>query len=172
MSLDTIAIFDVTSPIDPFDLLARVAKEPALAELVPRFGPLWTVDEWRAEPSATDPRVVDLLGPGGLVLRLGRRSLEVYHVLRFGSFAAAGEDQRLVRRAFRAIARLVGSERALYTHELAPTDRDPDEGVDAVITNLSATVGPPARTFAELAQAQPHRARSWYVDTFGDLAAN
>ena len=172
MSLDTIAIFDVPAPLEPIALLERLATEPALAALVPRFGASWTVTDWTVQPSESDPRVIDLLGPGGIVLRLGRRSVEVYHLLRFSTFAAAGEDHVVVRRAFRAIARIVGSRRAVYTHELAPADQDPDEGIDAVIANLTTAVGPASRTFAELAAAENYRAGCWYVDTFADLDVN
>ena len=172
MSLDTIAIFDVPTPLEPMTLLGRLSAEPALAALVPRFGLEWEVTDWSAQPSTSDPRVVDLVGPGGIVVRLGRRSVEVYHLLRFSSFAAGGADHEVVRRAFRAIARIGGSRRAVYTHELAPADRDPDEGVDAVIENLSSVVGPASQTFAELATAQNYRAGCWFVDTFADLDVN
>jgi hypothetical protein len=172
MSLDTIAFFDVAAPLEPIALLDRLATEPALAALVPRFGPKWTVTEWTVQPSHSDPRVVDLIGPGGIVLRLGQRSVEVYHLLRFSHFAAEGEDHVLVRRAFRAIARIVGSRRAVYTHELAKADREPDEGIDEVIANLSSAAGPASRTFAALAKAENYRAGSWYIDTFADLDAN
>ncbi len=172
MSLDTIAIFDVPIPLEPASLLHRLSAEPALAALVPRFGPEWEVTEWSAQPSTSDPRIVDLVGPGGLVLRLGRRSVEVYQLLPFSSFAAGGEDHEIVRRAFRAIARIVGSRRAVYTHELAATDRDPDEGTEHVIANLTTAAGPASKTFAELASAQNYRAGSWYVDTFPELEVN
>ncbi len=172
MSLDTIAIFDVPTPVEPISLLDRLATDPALTALVPRFASNWTVTDWTLQPSESDPRVIDLIGPGGIVLRLGRRSLEVYHMLPFSSFAAAGEEHGLVRRAFRAIARMIGSRRAVYTHELAPADRDPDEGVDEVIANLTSAVGPASTTFAELATAQNYRAGSWYVETFADLDVN
>jgi len=172
MSLDTIAIFDVPTPLEPIALLERLATEPALAALVPRFGPQWTVTDWTVQPSSSDPRVIDLVGPGGIVLRLGRRSVEVYHLLGFAAFAAGGEDHVVVRRAFRAIARIVGSSRAVYTHELAPADQDPDEGTEEVIANLRTSAGPASRTFAELAKAKNYRAGCWYVDTFADLDAN
>ena len=172
MSLDTIAIFDVPIPLEPTTLVGRLSADPALAALVDRFGGEWEVSEWSVQPSTSDSRVVDLVGPGGIVLRLGRRSVEVYHLLRFSAFAAGGEDHDVVRRAFRAIARIVGSRRAVYTHELAPADRDPDEGVEVVIANLTTAVGPASTTFAELAGAQNYRAGSWYVDTFPELDVN
>jgi hypothetical protein len=172
MSLDTIAIFDVATPLEPLALLGRLSAEPALAALVPRFGAEWEVTDWSAQPSTSDPRVVDLVGPGGIVLRLGRRSVEVYHLLRFTSFAAGGEDHEVVRRAFRAIARIVGSRRAVYTHELAAADRDPDEGTDHVIANLTTAAGPASQSFSELARAQNYRAGSWYIDTFPELDMN
>jgi hypothetical protein len=172
VSQDTIAILDVPKPLDPLALLERLAVEPALTALVPRFGPQWTPTEWAAQASASDPRVIDLIGPGGIVLRLGKRSVEVYHLLAFRSFAAVGADHRLVRRAFRAVARLVGSKRAIYTHELAPTDRDPETGTEEVMANLSSVAGAPSTTFADLARAEPYRAGSWFVDTFADLDAN
>lgn len=172
MSQDTIAILDVATPLEPIALLDRLAAEPALEALVDRYGADWTVTDWTVQPSASDPRVIDLLGPGGIVLRLGRRSVEVYHLVRFSAFAGDEAERRVVRRAFRAIARLVGSKRAVYTHELANTDRDPDEGIDTVIANLTEHAGPAAKTFDELAQAVPYRAGSWYLDSFADLDAN
>jgi hypothetical protein len=169
---DTIAILDVAAVQHPLELLDRLSADPAVTALVDRFGSEWTVTEWTLQPSATDPRVIDILGPGGLVLRLGKRCVEVYHVVAFASFAAGGDDHRLVRRAFRAIARIVGSKRAVYTHELANTDRDPEMGTEDVIANLTSAAGPPAATFADLARAEPYRAGSWYVDGFEDLDAN
>jgi hypothetical protein len=70
------------------------------------------------------------------------------------------------------VARLVGSKRAIYTHELANTDRDPETGTEEVIANLRENAGAPSTTFADLARAEPYRAGSWYVDTFADLDAN
>lgn len=172
MSQDTIAILDVPNVIHPLELLDRLSEDPSVAALVDRFGGEWTITEWTLQPSASDPRVVDILGPGGIVLRLGKRCVEVYHLVSFRTFAEAGEDHRLVRRAFRAVARLVGSRRAVYTHELANTDRDPETGTEEVIASLTSHAGAPATTFADLARAEPYRAGSWYVDTFADLDAN
>jgi hypothetical protein len=172
VSQDTIAILDVATVQHPLELLDRLSVDPAIVALVDRFGAEWTVTEWTLQPSASDARVVDILGPGGIVLRLGKRCVEVYHLIPFRSFAEAGDDHRLVRRAFRAVARVVGSKRAIYTHELANTDRDPEAGTDEVVASLTANAGAPAETFAELARAEPYRARSWYVDTFADLDAN
>jgi hypothetical protein len=172
LSQDTIAILDVPNVVHPLELLDRLSTDSALAALVDRFGADWTVTEWTLQPSATDPRVVDLLGPGGIVLRVGKRCVEVYHLVSFRTFAEGGDDHRLVRRAFRAIARLVGSRRAVYTHELANTDRDPETGTEEVIASLTSNAGPPAKTLADLARAEPYREGSWYVDTFADLDAN
>jgi hypothetical protein len=172
LSQDTIAILDVATPQHPLELLDRLSTDPALTALVDRFGADWTVSEWTLQPSATDSRVIDILGPGGVVLRVGKRCVEVYHLISFRAFADSGDDHRLVRRAFRAIARLVGSKRAVYTHELANTDRDPETGTEEVIASLTANAGPPATTLADLARAEPYRAGSWYVDTFADLDAN
>lgn len=172
MSQDTIAIFDVATPQEPNALAARLASEPALAALVPRYGAAWEATAWSVAPSASDDRVLDVIGPGGVVLRLGRRSVEVYHLLPFKRFAGEESERRVLRRMFRTVARLVGSKRAVYTHELAHTDRDPDAGTEEVIKNLADAVGPAASTFEELAGASPYRARSWYVDDFADLDAN
>ena len=169
---DTIAILDVAQIQHPLELLDKLSEDPAIAALVDRFGADWTVTEWTLQPSASDPRVVDILGPGGIVLRLGKRCVEVYHLISFRSFAEAGDDHRLVRRAFRAIARLVGSRRAVYTHELANTDRDPETGTEEVIASLTSSAGAPANSFADLARSEPYKAASWYVDTFADLDAN
>lgn len=172
MSQDTIAILDVVTPVHPLELLDRLSEDASLAALVDRFGADWTVNEWTLQPSASDSRVVDILGPGGIVLRLGKRCVEVYHLISFRKFADGGDDHRLVLRAFRAIARLVGSKRAVYTHELANTDRDPEAGTEEVILALTAAAGAPSNSFADLAQAEPYRAGSWYVDTFTNLVAN
>ena len=172
MSQDTIAILDVVQVQHPLELMDRLSIDPAITALVDEFGADWTVTEWTLQPSASDPRVIDILGPGGIVLRLGKRCVEVYHLIAFRTFAEAGEAHRLVRRAFRAVARLVGSKRAVYTHELANTDRDPEAGTEEVIAALTAAAGPAAKTFADLARAEPYREGSWYVDTFADLDAN
>ena len=172
MSQDTIAILDVAQVQHPLELMDRLSTDPAIGALAERFGGDWTITEWTLQPSASDPRVLDILGPGGIVLRLGKRCVEVYHLIDFRSFAAAGDDHRLVRRAFRAVARLVGSKRAVYTHELANTDRDPEAGTEEVIASLTSAAGAPSTTFADLARAEPYRAGSWYVDTFADLDAN
>lgn len=172
MSQDTIAILDVVQVQHPLELMDRLSIDPAITALVDEFGADWTVTEWTLQPSASDPRVIDILGPGGILLRLGKRCVEVYHLIDFRTFAEAGERHRLVRRAFRAIARLVGSKRAVYTHELANTDRDPEAGTEEVIAALTSSAGPPATTFADLSRAEPYRAGSWYVDTFADLDAN
>ena len=169
MNLDTLAILDVAAPAEPEDLVRRLEASPALSALVPRFGPEWEPKGWSVEPSSVHAGGLDVVGPGGIVLRLGRRSVEVYHVLTWKRFVSDPEDRRLVRRAVRAVARLVGSKRAVWTHELAATDREPEEGTEEVTANLSAAVGPPSTSFDELASATPHRAGSWLVDTFEDL---
>ena len=172
MSLDTIAIFDVATPLEPVALVDRLAVEPTLIALADRYGADWKAKEWSIEPSSVHERGLDLVGPGGIVLRLGARSVEVYHLVAFRTFAGDLEHRRPLLRAFRAIARIVGSKRAVYTHELAATDRDPDQGTDVVIESLEVAVGPPATSFVELAVHEDYGPRSWYVDTFHDLDRN
>jgi len=172
VSLDTIAIFDVAAPVEPTTLVERLAVAPSITALEPRFGPMWEPTSWSIEPSSTHAASLDIVGPGGLVLRLGRKSLEVYHVCPFVTFARDDDDRSLLRRAFRTIARLVGAKHAVYTHELAASDRDPELGTAEVMESLEANVGPRAVTFAALAEAKPHRPGSWLVDTFEDLDVN
>jgi hypothetical protein len=172
VSLDTIAIFDVATPLEPQSVLERVAVEPAVVALVERYGAQWEASMWTLQPSSVHARGVDIIGPGGIVLRLGSRSVEVYHLVELRAFAGDLEHRRALRRAFRAIARIVGSKRAVYTHELAATDRDPDLGTDEVIANLQTAAGPPAKSFIELATAAHYGPKSWYIETFPDFDAN
>jgi hypothetical protein len=172
MSLDTIAILDVATPLEPIALIERLAAEPSLSALVDRYGARWTPKEWSVEPSSVHRHAVDLIGPGGIVLRLGSRSVEVYHLVPFRTFAGEIDDRRPLRRAFRAIAQIVGSTRAVYTHELAAADREPDEGTEEVIANLTAAVGAPSTSFVDLAMSKDYGPGSWYVDAFADLDAS
>jgi hypothetical protein len=66
----------------------------------------------------------------------------------------------------------VGSTRAVYTHELAAADREPDEGTEEVIANLTAAVGAPSTSFVDLAMSKDYGPGSWYVDAFADLDAS
>ena len=70
MSQDTIAILDVVQVQHPLELMDRLSIDPAITALVDEFGADWTVTEWTLQPSASDPRVIDILGPCGILLRL------------------------------------------------------------------------------------------------------
>ena len=61
------------------------------------------------------------------------------------------------------MANIVGSDRAIYTHELMPY-----EGQDLVQIekNLREKIGPPAATFAELDAAEYFGPRSWYIERY------
>jgi hypothetical protein len=65
------------------------------------------------------------------------------------------------------VAGLVGSRRAIYTHELMPYGGA--DGLMQIEVILRANVGPPAETFEELHAAEYFGPRAWYVDTFTDL---
>src|SRR5688572_32403871 len=56
MSLDTIAIFDVATPLEPVSLVERLAVEPAIVALADRYGAQWNATEWSLEPSQVHER--------------------------------------------------------------------------------------------------------------------
>jgi hypothetical protein len=69
-----------------------------------------------------------------------------------------------LRKVCEVVAELVGSERAIYTHELMPYGGN--DGLAHIESDLRARIGPPAETFDELHAAEYFGPRAWYIETF------
>jgi hypothetical protein len=167
VSLDLIVIMDRRPSVDADTLAAYLRTLPApIPGVIERYGKLWRPTEWTVGTSGVDglPTVV---GPGGFSIAIRARAVKMYHVIRFGTFTSDPDARDLLRRTCKTIAGFIDSPRALYTHELMPT-----EGADleSVAASLRANVGPPSVTFEALRAAEDFGPGAWYVDNFADLA--
>jgi hypothetical protein len=84
----------------------------------------------------------------------------------FSTFAGVPDQRHAFRRACFDLAKVVGSSRAIFTHEMMPT---PGEGLDQVEAGLRSQIGAAAASFEELLVAQPYGRGAWYIDNFDDL---
>ncbi|HEX6737228.1 MAG TPA: hypothetical protein VF310_03040 [Vicinamibacteria bacterium] len=169
MSTDFIALFDINiGGVTPEWLLARVEERPAAFEsFVERYGHTFRTKRWTIEPPYPPLEAPSLYGPGGFALRVHGRTLEMWHGIRFSMFTGDAWHRETLRRISRAIAELVGSERVIYTHELAPYGDD--DGLACIEAGLRSRIGPPATTFEELHASEYFGPRSWYIETFSDV---
>ncbi|HZS07277.1 MAG TPA: hypothetical protein VFD58_20740 [Blastocatellia bacterium] len=167
MSTDFIALFDIApGVVTPEWLLAKLAANPVFAVgLVERYRDRWKPKAWATETAPVTGSPI-LWGPGGFALRFASGTLDLYHMMPFHTFAGDPASRDALRLACLEIAELVGSSRALYTHELMPHE---GEGLDEIERWLRAQIGPPALTFEELQEADYFGPRAWYIDSFADL---
>lgn len=143
-----------------------LAEEPAgVREVVATYR-----DSWRGEVKAwelDEAKRRQIVGPGGFGFYVRERTLCFEHCLYFFKGFATDEGRRTqLRRACLAIATLVGSPRAIYTHELLPRG---GEDLDEIEAGIRAEFGAPSATFAELAVAHDYEPGCWYIDDFADL---
>ena len=85
----------------------------------------------------------------------------------FDTFACNAEYRAPLRRFWHSLAGILGSPKAIYTHELMPY-------YDATTINeaeelLRTRIGPPASGFDELCRAELYGPRAWYIDDFADF---
>lgn len=166
MSTDFIALFDVAvEGVAAEWLLARVEERPAVfAPFVEKYGRFFRAEKWAVAAGYRGP---ELVGPGGFALQAVGRTLELWHGIRFDLFTGDAWHRETLRRICFACAGLVGSERAIYTHELMPYAED--DGLANIESGLRTRIGPPAGTFGELHAAEYFGPKAWYIDTFADL---
>ena len=167
MSTDFIALLDVSVElVSPDWLLPRVIERQAVfTEFVERYGGHFRAKAWAVESvGAGSP---ELVGPGGFAMVRQGHTLELWHGIRFSMFTGDAWHRGVLRQVCRVLADLVGSERAIYTHELMPYSDD--DGLARIEAGLRARIGPPADTFAELHAAEYFEPRAWYIDTFADM---
>ncbi|HEX6189657.1 MAG TPA: hypothetical protein VFZ40_16390 [Pyrinomonadaceae bacterium] len=167
MSTDFIALFDVSlEEINADWLVAKLSADPSFgAEVVDHFRDLWETKRWTLDSSPTT-RQSRLLGPGGFAVDVRPQMIELYHMIPFRIFVSDVALRKALRNACLSIADLVGSTRAIYTHELMPYK---GQGLIEIERNLRTKIGLPATTFEELHEAEYYGPRAWYVDTFEDL---
>jgi hypothetical protein len=166
MSLDTEALLDLsTEGASPESLLQWLLAHPAFAsELVGEYGHHWTPEAWAIDANPSGSPCV--IGPGGFAISFTPRTLRVWHMMPFSTFAGAPAQRHAFRRACFDLAKVVGSSRAIFTHEMMPT---PGEGLDQIEAGLRSQIGTAAASFEELLAAEPYSRGAWYVDNFDDL---
>ena len=94
------------------------------------------------------------------------QTMEVYHMMPFSVFGGDASKRSELRKVCFELAGMVGSDRAIYTHELMPYGSG---GLVQIETSLREKIGPPATTFDELHTAEYFGPRAWYIDGFEDL---
>lgn len=143
-----------------------VVQHPdATADFVTRYGAKWRPKEWTRGSTRASAHP-ELVGPGGFSLSFRPTSLELYHMMRFQTFTDEEAIQTRLRRLCWHVARIVESDRAVYTHEMMPYG----EGtLGEMIANLATAIGPPSRTLPDMRGAKLYEPGAWYVDDFADL---
>ena len=163
MSTDTIALFDITLEQATAEHLLHVITMQAdfATALIDRYRSRWRVQTWSLDPSPGngDPT---LWGPGGFAIRFRERTVELYHMMSFGTFTSDLWRRDALRQTCADIARFTGSDRVIYTHELMP-----HEGADlhAIAIWLQTNIGPPAASFSELHAADYYGPHAWYLES-------
>lgn len=169
MSIDTIALLDVTKPdLTPELLLETLAADSQFAiELIERFRPAWLPQEcgFDGRPAAGDGTI---LRPGGFALRWQGRILDVYHVMRFGTFIGDAWCRDALREACRHLATLTGSGAVLYTHELMPHR---GANLQEIAEWLRSHIGASARDFSGMRTADDFGSGAWYLEELGRLGS-
>jgi hypothetical protein len=167
MSTDCIALFDAPAGPGVLDLLhARFkADSSPFAELIEIYGKHWRPKSWSIESlsGVGDP---ELVGPGGFAMSFEPKILTMYHMMRFQTFTDDPRSQALLRAACRLVAGVVGSRRAIYTHEMMPHD---GEDLAAIEVALRERIGPPAASLAALHGAELFSPGAWYVEAFENV---
>lgn len=166
MSTNFIALFDVSSPeITLAWLKGKLIADPQFgSRIIERYRDYWLVKDWEIEES--DVTGSALFGPGGFAIHLEERTIDLFHMMRFNTFTGDELFRSELRNACFQLARLVGSARAIYTHELMPYGSG---GLVQIEKRLREDIGPPAATFDELHTAEYYGPRAWYIDEFEDL---
>ena len=167
MSVAFISLFDASSEqVTSEWLLSQLVANPSFAApIVDRckhYCPSepWVIQTWSANG------LPELLGPGGFAIQVRPHTVELSHMMRFTEFTSDLPFRTAMRDACLWIADLVGSTRAICTHECMPYE---GEGLAHIERSLRARIGPPSVTFAGLHSARQYGRGAWYIDSFEDL---
>lgn len=167
MSIDFIGLFDVAVEgmtterlLDPL-----AARNDVFSWFEEQYGSFFRNKAWVLEAFGERPQ--NLAGPGGFIIRIQGRTLELWHGIRFSLFVSDQAHREAMRRVCVVVADIVRAERAIYLHEFMPY------AVDAALPDieeaLRTMIGPAAETFDDMREAKEFGPKSWYVDTFPDL---
>lgn len=167
MSTDFIGLFDRNRADVTMEWLhEKLAADPIeISQTVSQYKDLWNVDCWYIDHSGDRDALV---GPGGFAIRFNAHTVELYHMMPFYCFAGSERERHMLRDACAFLAKLFGSQRAIYTHELMPYEGDSLQDIE---NSLRVQIGPPAKDFTELHAAELYGPRAWYVDTFSDFSS-
>lgn len=168
MSIDFIALFDVSrEAVSPEWLVGEIKPNSVVfGEIVARYGAFWSPKAWTIE-SSNEGGEFDIIGPGGFSLHMSARRAELYHMMRFTTFSGHRESRDSLRRVCYFFSQLVGSKRAIYTHEMMPTY---GESLDEIEAGLRSHIGLPATSFSELAASDFFKPHAWFIDDFSDFS--
>ena len=167
MSTDFIGLFDLTAKeFSCESFIEHVSSSTAIASVAEVYRNLWIPKTWEVDVSNVKD-TTRIVGPGGFSFRIRPKTVQMYHMMRFSTFTGKAESRQWLRLACRVIASYVGSARAIYTHELMPSE---GTSLDQIEANLRLKIGPPASSYEELHVAEYFGPRAWYIDAFTDLS--
>ncbi len=163
MSIDFNAVFDIGPEFAGPTWLKECLRIPprGVSNVIAYFGHRWTPKEWTLEPSS-----LDLYGPGGYHFRFGPATVNLYHVIRFRTFARDSSERAILRASLFEIANLLGSPCSIYFHELLPLE---GASLAEIESSLRQEFGAPSATFEELAATEEWGQGCWFIDTFADM---
>jgi hypothetical protein len=139
-----------------------------LADAIELYRHRWTPQFWVYSLDTTFESN-EICGPGGFSLDFRKGLVDVYHLIRFDSFACIAEEQTILRKAFYQLAQLLDTGECIYKNELMHYE---GATLDEVARSLTATFGPAAMSFAELCKSQSESESggwTWIIDDFADL---
>jgi hypothetical protein len=170
MSVAFISLFDASSEqVTSEWLFSKLEANPSFAApIVDRCKAYCPPQSWVIEGWSVNG-LPELHGPGGFAIQVRPRTIELYHMLRFTVFTSDLVFRNAMRDACLWIADLVGSPRAIYTHECMPYE---GEGLGQIELALRGRIGPPSVTFADLHSAKQYGRGAWYIDSFEDLRSS
>ena len=169
MSVDFNAITEITLTDVPAGDWPRLMSRlrPAIDPVVERWQRYWQAQEWTVHAQGEPKGFVRIFGPGGFAIVLSPVAAQVYHCSKWDLFATDAEHQQMLRAACFEIARLLGSDRAIYMPELTPHSFFDGGQLQAIEADLRNSFGEPAQTIGEVGERfEPH---SYYIDRFHDL---
>lgn len=156
MSTDTNVVLWTS---DPEEKLAKiydgiVSEAPDYFQLVSQhFGDKWLVKEWNL-----DDRKI-LSGPGGWSLKANEKTILIYHITRFGSLDRESELGEAILDSINWFGKMVGSDQAIFTHELFPV---PDKSISKSIQMLENEFKA-AKSWQEMSRATCFSDNCWLI---------
>jgi hypothetical protein len=169
-------LFAIKLPLaPPTELIHRFELIGAPMDgIVERWRQFWQPQAWamRAHDPPKDPQLIDIVGPGGFWISISPAAAQIYHCSKWTLFLWDRVHREALRRACFEIARILGSERAVYLPELTDSGFHEMKSLDQMEQRLVSQFGPPAPSIDAIAEAESPDywfPNCYYIDLFPDM---